>query len=311
MCLLTGLRPDSTGIYDLEHPLSKTRPDIVSLPHHFKNHGYVTVSLGKIYHHGNDDLEAWSKKPYRALKGRGYLSDESLELIKENQKINPNAGDRGPAYEMADVPDNYYSDGQIADKAIIELRNLKGNPFFLAVGFRKPHLPFTAPKKYWDLYDSAKIKLADNPFAPENVTEYSLSNYGELRKYYGITFVDIYPTLLDVCGLPKPDHKLEGFSFAPLLDNPSREWKKAAFSQYPRHLGNKSKTVMGYSMRTEHFHYIEWIHLQSGDLKARELYDHILDPNENINVVNDPHYSGTLKELEQILKLGWKGALPI
>jgi iduronate 2-sulfatase len=88
------------------------------------------------------------------MKGSGYLTKESLRLVEENRKLNLRAGSKGPPTEMAEVADNVYSDGKLAEKTIVELRRLKSKPFFLAVGFRKPHLPFTVPKKYWDLYNA-------------------------------------------------------------------------------------------------------------------------------------------------------------
>ncbi|MHC4537386.1 MAG: sulfatase, partial [Planctomycetota bacterium] len=107
------------------------------------------------------------------------------ENIKLEKKLSPK---RGPAFESADVPDNAYFDGMIADKGISDLRRLKNmdKPFFLALGFFKPHLPFNAPKKYWDLYSKEQIDLADNPFRPKGAPDAALHNWGELRAYHGI-----------------------------------------------------------------------------------------------------------------------------
>ena len=93
---------------------------------------------------------------------------------------------KGPAYECADVPDNAYSDGAIADAAIDMLRQAKDKPFFLAVGFLKPHLPFVAPKKYWDLYRRDEIPMAPNPFPPQDAPKFALVDWGELRAYEDI-----------------------------------------------------------------------------------------------------------------------------
>jgi arylsulfatase A-like enzyme len=191
--VLSGCRPDTTTIYDLATPLRSVMPDVVTLPQHFKNNGYETVSVGKIYHHSNDDMEGWSKAPILNKGdwlGRGYLTEEAVEAMSENDGINVQRGDKrrglGPAFEAADVPDNAYHDGMDADTAIEELGRLgnQEHPFFMALGFHKPHLPFNAPKKYWDLYDD--VPLAENPFEPENATQYSLTNYGELRGYFGM-----------------------------------------------------------------------------------------------------------------------------
>lgn len=159
--LLTGMRPDSTGVHDLNHPLRKTTPEALSMPEHFKDNGYETVSLGKIYHHhGDDNGVGWSSPAWHpgkdgAWKGRGYLTPGAHAQIK-------NVGKRtgvGPAYEAADVDDDAYPDGHTAKRAIAELRRLKrgDGPFFLAVGFVKPHLPFNAPKRYWDLYPEKAV----------------------------------------------------------------------------------------------------------------------------------------------------------
>ena len=193
--VLSGCRPDTTGIYDLATPLRKAMPDVLTLPEHFKANGYETVSIGKVYHHATDDLQGWSKAPFQSTgdwKGRGYLTDESLEAIarcdREQEAQGSSRRGLGPAFEAADVPDDAYHDGKDALAAIHELQSLSSldRPFFLALGFHKPHLPFNAPKRYWDLYEPEAIPLAENAFEPAGVTRFSLTNYGELRGYFGI-----------------------------------------------------------------------------------------------------------------------------
>ncbi len=189
--ILSGARPDTTKIYNLETPLRSVMPDVRTLPEHFKLNGYETLSIGKIYHHGNDDARAWTVPPYRATgdwKGRGYLNPESIAGIKSTQKDKSAKDGLGPAFESADVPDNAYPDGKNADYAIEQLRHFKkeNKPFFMAMGFLKPHLPFVAPRKYWDLYKPEDLKLADNPFAPENAPPFALADFGELRSYAGM-----------------------------------------------------------------------------------------------------------------------------
>lgn len=405
--LLTGLRCETTKIYGLKRLKKDFLPDIVSLPLHFKNNGYETLSIGKIYHHREDDPEAWTKTPYRAMEASGYITEEGKRIVLQNRRTNPNAKTKGPTTEMADVPDNGYSDGKLADRAIEELQRLKDKPFFLALGFRKPHLPFTAPKKYWDLYDPENLKLADNPFPPKRATPYTMNNYGELRNYYGMPrgkerveddlarhlihgyhacvsfidaqigrvvaelevqglrddtiivlwgdhgwklgehdswckhtnfeidtnapllisapgmanagqtthalteFVDIYPTLCELTGLAKPDH-LEGLSFTPLMKNPDIDWKKAAFSIWvaKRFRYDEEIQVIGYTMKTDRYRYTEWKHTKSGEVRARELYDHANDPDENINVIDSPDYTAIVPDLEMQMTQGWKAALP-
>jgi iduronate 2-sulfatase len=188
--LLTGMRPDSTTVHDLKHPLRRTIPKALSMPQHFLTHGYETVSLGKIYHHGNDDNDigwttpAWH--PSGDWKGRGYLDPESQANINLKNKTQRGVG---PAFESPDVPDSAYSDGMIADKAIEELRRLKGGakPFFLAVGFLKPHLPFNAPKRYWDLYDREKIQLSPQKEWPKGMPALASNGNGTSWEIGGYT----------------------------------------------------------------------------------------------------------------------------
>ncbi|MBT3286467.1 MAG: sulfatase [Victivallales bacterium] len=193
--VLTGCRPDSTTIYDLKTPVRSAMPDVLTLPEFFKQNGYETISVGKVYHHRDDDLQGWCAPPFVSKgdwQGRGYLTDEAIEEMKENTAVNRARGDTrvgvGPAFEAADVDDEGYHDGLDASAAIRELNRLHASdqPFFLGLGFHKPHLPFNAPKRYWDMYDRDALPLAENPFAPEGANKFSLHNFGELRGYFGI-----------------------------------------------------------------------------------------------------------------------------
>jgi hypothetical protein len=175
--LLTGTRPDTTKVWDLKTHFRKALPDVVTLPQLFKNNGYFVQGMGKIYHGGYNDPPSWSV-PWTTPKAQAYASAENKALVRKkrqeaiadgrNEEEVQQAG-KGPAYEGADVPDNTFHDGALADMAITALRDIKQKkqPFFLAVGFIRPHLPFVSPKKYWDLYDPAKIPLAPNPFRPK------------------------------------------------------------------------------------------------------------------------------------------------
>ena len=198
--LLTGTRPDTTKVWDLVTHFRTALPDVVTLPQHFKNSGYFVQGMGKIYHGGFDDPPSWSV-PWQTPKASSYAKPENLALTKEKIQGEPDGkpakkknkkqssqGPRGPAFESGEVPDNYYQDGKVAELAVATLREIKqkNQPFFLAVGFIKPHLPFVSPKKYWDLYDPAKIKLAPNPFAPKDAPPFALTDFGELRAYHGI-----------------------------------------------------------------------------------------------------------------------------
>ncbi len=188
--LLTGLRPQTLGIYDLPTNFRKAAPDAVTLPQTFKQNGYHTESLGKIFHvgHGNtDDAVSWSAEHWRP-KIRTYASSENEP--NADSKAGKNGKDpKGAPYESADVPDNTFHDGAVADEAIARLKAAKARPdqpFFLAVGFIRPHLPFVAPKKYWDMYDPQSISLAPFQQAPEGAPEYAPQFGGELRSYRGI-----------------------------------------------------------------------------------------------------------------------------
>ncbi len=120
----------------------------------------------------------------------------------------------------------------------------------------------------------------------------------------------MYPTLVELAGLSLPSG-LEGTSMVPLLDDPQRSWKQAVFTQFPRPAYYKKKfNAMGYSVRTEEFHYIEWIDLKKKQPIAIELYDHRSDPYELTNLANKKQQQSNVKKLSQHLKNGWKAALP-
>jgi len=194
--LLTGTRPYTTKVWDLVTHFRTALPDVVTLPQHFKQNGYFVQGMGKIYHGGYNDAPSWSV-PWTRPNRQVYASPENKAIVKRIQEEATKAGkklpltgpgSRGPAYESADVPDESYHDGALADSAITALRSMKPKeqPFFLAVGFIKPHLPFVAPKKYWDLYDPAKIELATNQYRPKEAPEYAVLEGAELRAYHEI-----------------------------------------------------------------------------------------------------------------------------
>ncbi len=395
--LLSGCRPDTTRIHYLKPKLDETMPDVLTLPQHFRNNGYTTVSLGKVYHVGDDDKKGWSQPPWHPKRSwPGYVTEEieqlRTRLWEEGGKKKQRWEVLGPPVEAADVPDDVYADGTLTNRAIEELGRLRHGPFFLAVGFVKPHLAFACPKRYWDLYRRDEIDLADNPFRPGGAPDAALHNWGELRAYCGIPkegplpddqalelihgyyactsfidaqigrlldelerlglrdntvivlwgdhgwnlgehglwckhcnfetslhspliasapgvpagqrvnalteFVDIYPSLCEVCGLSVPDH-LEGASFAPLMRQPDRPWKQAVFSQYGK----------GRSVKTPRYRYTEWKE-EEGNVYARMLYDHQADPYENVNVAELPANAELVQRLTGMLAAGWREALP-
>jgi len=182
MSTLTGLRPETLGIYSIFTPLRKVHKDVVTLPQLFQQNGYKTISTGKVYHHNIDDKESWThlyKKP-----AKRYLKPESLKAIEE-LKAKGKKPLKGPAYEAADVADEAYVDGQIANEAIAALQKVKNDKFLLFVGLTKPHLPFIAPKKYWDMHDKSKFEIPSKE-KPKGMYRLALSKWGELKGYYGV-----------------------------------------------------------------------------------------------------------------------------
>lgn len=410
--LLTGTRPDTTKVWDLETHFRKALPDVVTLPQFFKQNGYFVQGMGKLYHGGFDDPPSWSVPWTSPKTGHGTYGlpennaltkaapDKAAKAAKKGKAAK--RGPRGPAFESSDVPDNTFHDGALAEMAVAALRECaqKDQPFWLGVGFIRPHLPFVAPKKYWDLYDPATIQLAPNPFLPKGAPDYAVLPGGELRSYHGIPagpipddlarqlkhgyyaaisymdaqlgrvldeldrlgltdktiivlwgdhgwklgehaawckhsnvendtnapllisvpglksagqrtdalaeFVDVYPTLAELCRLPLPQH-LEGTSLVPVLRDPSASVKKAAFSQYPR--GVEGGQLMGYSMRTDRYRFTRWVHRNDPTkADAVELYDHQTDPQENVNIANDPARAALVGQLTEQWQRGWRGA---
>ncbi len=152
---------------------------------HFKRHGYHTVSLGKIFHVPADNASGWSEPPWRPKVGM-YRDPENMALLRARRRRQARA--KGPSYEAFAADDAEYADGALAEHAVEVLERLarSDQPFFLAVGFFKPHLPFVAPKKYWELYDRAAIDLPPNAARPKGAPSASLHHSGELRAYSDI-----------------------------------------------------------------------------------------------------------------------------
>ena len=182
--IMTGKRPDATRVWDLETHFRVALPNVKTVGQYFKEHGYFSQGMGKIFHGGFDDEPTWST-PWMTPKAPAYAkAPTATDVVKEDPK---NKG-KGVAFEAGDVADDFYTDGKtsrLAAQTIAELTK-KGQPFFLAVGLSKPHLPFVSPKKYWDLYDPAKIPDTASPFpvgAPAYVGD---SDSGEFRAYTNV-----------------------------------------------------------------------------------------------------------------------------
>ena len=194
--VLTGLRPETLGIYDLGTNFRLRAPTVKTLPEWFKEHGHASHGLGKIFHvgHGNrEDPISWSV-PHVQEQSIEYVLPESRaattreEALFANAPGDANSLEKGAAFERADVPDEAYADGRITAAAIERLRGFKktGERFFLAAGFLKPHLPFCAPARYWDLHDPATLPLADTRVPPQAAPPFAPQFGNELRNYAGI-----------------------------------------------------------------------------------------------------------------------------
>jgi iduronate 2-sulfatase len=183
--VMTGVRPTRNRFLTYHTYADEDLPGHLSLPRYLRESGYYTLSLGKVYHHNDDDPGGWTERPWRpgAANWRNYIMQENIEISKAYED------GRALPWEVGiNVKDNDYFDGVTADSAIARLRFLKqqDKPFFLAVGFLKPHLPFNAPSRYWEMYDADSLKLASNPYAPENAPPESMHNWGELRGYHSV-----------------------------------------------------------------------------------------------------------------------------
>jgi arylsulfatase A-like enzyme len=204
--IMTGMRPDKTRVWDLVTDFRQVNPNVVTMPQYFKSMGYETAAMGKIYHMGSTgpghDAPSWSV-PYRDPKCPQYV----LPYEK-------NATGKGKATECADVPDDTYHDGKMTGMAIQLMDSLsKGDkPFFLAVGYLKPHLPFVSPKKYWDLYDRNKFEIAPFQQKAANSPELAYHVSGELKSYTDIPQFDSYSEKeLDHLSVDKQKELLHGY----------------------------------------------------------------------------------------------------
>ncbi|MFC2130781.1 sulfatase [Bacteroidota bacterium] len=201
--LLTGFRPDSIGVCDLYTNFRDNIPDLITLPQYFKNNDYYTTGIGKIYHNNIQDSISWHEKfhidGFPFDPDAVYLTEENLRLVEEKKQRLIAKGyyeryidEYGLWYiktmstEIADVEDNEYYDGAQTDFAIKKLAefNKRDDPFFFAVGYYRPHLPFNAPRKYWDMYVRENIPLASNDFVPRNAPNFALNDAMELRRSY-------------------------------------------------------------------------------------------------------------------------------
>lgn len=190
--MLTGVRPTSKRFITFESAADQT-PWATTLPEQFKNNGYYSISLGKIFNNPRDKAESWSEPEWRPnskssepgggnnqkiIARHNYVTEDALAVARTDRYAHL-------AFEKADVEDDAYYNGQIANRAIADLRRLKemDQPFFLAVGLLKPHLPFNAPSRYWEMYEEKNIPLSATPDMPKNAPKEAQHNWGEVRNY--------------------------------------------------------------------------------------------------------------------------------
>lgn len=371
--LFTGRHPTVTGVMDNRMWFRAAHPDWVTLPQHFKANGYASLRTGKQFHGGMDDTDAWT---------------EGGEARRFEGAVNTTAPGQNPANSdrivVLEGDGEAHGDYKAATSAIEYLEKYQDKPFFLAVGFSKPHSPPTAPKRMIELYDPAKIKLppdfAARPQAPAgfptlsipprnsdlfigrdaseaeareviraywasttftdfNVGRvldaldrlklrektiivfwgdhgYHLGEKGKWSKHNSlyevgarvpliiaarntkqagknsprtVQLLDMYPTLVELCGLPMPEGQ-QGHSLAPLLKNPTAQWNHPAFTV------TKFQNKLGKSVRTERWRYAEW------EDDSAMLFDHTKDPYELKNLASDPAHAKVVKEMKALLE---------
>jgi iduronate 2-sulfatase len=195
--LMTGLRPDTTRVWDLVTDFRTTIPNAVTIPQHFRAHGYRAVAFGKIFHNTFPDNVSWDEPTHQAQNVARYSPANQQLLTKFKQQLKADGKPqelierlRGPATEIQEQPDEKNFDGRQTLDAIEKMHKLaqQDQPFFLSVGYIRPHLPWITPKKYWDLYERDQLPLARNPFLPEGMPEVafsqrSMGGFYELRGY--------------------------------------------------------------------------------------------------------------------------------
>lgn len=384
--VLTGRRPDEIKVYDLDRHFRDAMPNLVTLPQLFKEHGWFTARVGKLYHYnvpngigtdGLDDPISWQQR--FNPKGRDTLEEEKITNAEPHRPISA-----ALSWLAADGQDTEQTDGMIATEAIRLMREHRDEPFFLGVGFFRPHTPYVAPKKYFDLYPISTLKL---PYAPAGDRDdippaafahnCPIPNYGlseetcirALQAYYAsvsfvdaqlgrlveavdelglsektiivvwsdhgyhlgehlgvwqkrclfeesaraplivrapkadgnghacervVEFVDIYPTIADLCGLSIASD-LTGKSLVGLLNDPRRDWESFAVTQVLR--PGDGEPVMGRTIRTSRWRYTQW----NGGEQGQELYDHQNDPNEFNNLAQLPEYHALMAGLRKDL----------
>ena len=394
--MLTGLRPDTLGLWSNGTHFRELQPDVITLPQWFKQQGYTARCVGKVFHNWHT-RERGDPRSWSALEFLHY-ANHADDLPQVQGQLPPNHA-KAPKCECFDVPDEAYYDGRIANEAIRVLNEVRGEPFFLAVGFWKPHAPFNAPKAYWDMYNRATLPgyhaappRNAPPIAahdgrelrgsPPNQLTFTAEQAAEMRHGYlanisymdaqlgkvlkaldasGVAdrtviifagdhgyhlgehalwaktsnydldtrvplmisvpgktsvgqrttclaeLVDLFPTLVDACGLRQPQ-RLDGISLMPVVTEPARQLKAAAFHQHPRPAyydrePTKTPLAMGYGVRTDRVHYIEWREWSSDKIVAQELYDLATDPDELENRYGQASLAEVQRQAAELLSM--------
>ena len=383
--VMTGLSPDKTGVYDLKKHFRESVPEAVTLGQAFQKNDYFVARVGKIYHYGNpgqigtnglDDEPTWMRR----VNPIGV--DKKEEPLLTNHTPGRGIG-AALAFHASQAPDEEHTDGMVAAETIRMMEENRGRPWFLGAGFYKPHCPYIAPSKYFDMVPLDNVKLV--PFeewelkiAPQWAYFTKPANWGltekqrleAMRAYYAtilfldaqvgkllnavkrlkledrttlvfwsdhgyglgehgqwmkqtvfeyatrspliiggagvkargkgcgrtVELMDMYPTLVDLCGLQGAPAGLHGTSLRPLLDDPRLPWDRPAMSQMIR--AAKTGDVRGYSMRTERHRYTMWNEGREGE----ELYDYAADPRELKNLAGDAVAGGLKVELRGRLR---------
>ncbi|MDF1844173.1 MAG: sulfatase-like hydrolase/transferase [Rubripirellula sp.] len=180
--LMTGLRPDTLGVTDLPTHFRDRNDQLVTLPQRFKQSGYFTQGIGKLFHNWRQDRWRGDPASWTVPESMHYASHGHDRPVVDGPI--PESHLQTPRVESRDVPDDAYFDGRIADQAIDALQSMNGKPFFLGVGFWKPHLPFNPPAKYWSRYDFGHVRLPDHPLPPKNVPSVALHDSRELLRSF-------------------------------------------------------------------------------------------------------------------------------
>lgn len=415
--IMTGRRLDSLRIWNLATHFREKAPDAVTLPQHFMKNGYFTQNVGKIFHNWLHEIPgdpaSWS------VPAVMHFANHGTDKPQVEGTLPPNLA-KDIKCECIDVPDEAYFDGRVAKLAVEALEQRKAKaatePFFLAVGFWKPHSPFNAPKKYWDLYQRDNVAMPKNPDWPQNAPRIAwhdsrellgtkkggktrkvneaalremrhgyLANISYMDAQIGkvldalerlelventaivfwsdhgyhlgeqtlfaktsnfeldarvpliiatpqmktagqktealVELMDLYPTLSELCGLPKPMGP-QGVSLMPVLADSTATVREAALTQHPRPAyydrePDKTPTHMGYTIRSATHRYTEWRDWKTGETTARELYDHRSDPDETRNVAGETEqkdvvqkHAALLEGMGPIVRAGWTPEAP-